>query len=180
MSRGFKKEEAPEDPIVVPPRAPLPVGVPNYVTPRGERLLREERAALTEERSRLAGLVGEMEEIRRKREVAAVAERLANLQARLSRTQVVDPSRQTRQGDHGSGEVVRFGAHVVLSAADGSERPFQIVGVDEADAASGRVAFTSPIARAVTGKRVGDVARLQTASGEETLVVLSVRYGDAA
>ena len=173
MSRAFTKDEAPEDPIVVPPRAPLPQGVPNYVTPRGERLLREERAALIDERSRLAGLAGDMEETRRKREVAANAEKLANLQARLARTQVVDPRRQ-------SAEAARFGAHVTLSGPDGSERQFQIVGVDEADAASGRVAFTSPIARAVMGKRVGDVARVQRAGGEEALVVHAIRYEDVA
>ncbi|HIG76217.1 MAG TPA: transcription elongation factor GreAB, partial [Bacteroidetes bacterium] len=105
-----------------------------------------------------------MEETERKRQLAAVAERLAMLQERLARTQLVDPSRQ-------SGEAVRFGAHVVLTGSDGSERRFQIVGVDEADAAEGRVAFTSPIARAVTGKKVGDAAELATASGTESLVV---------
>jgi transcription elongation factor GreB len=173
MSRAFTKDEAPEDPIVFPPRAPLPAGVPNYVTPRGERLLREERAALDAERSRLAGAAGEMEETQRKRELAAVAERISTLQARLSVTQLVDPRRQ-------SGEVARFGAHIVLGAADGSERRFQIVGVDEAEASEGRVAFTSPIARAVSGTRVGDVAVLKTASGEEQLVVHSIRYGEEA
>lgn len=172
MSRAFTKDEAPEDAIVVPPRAPLPAGVPNYVTPRGDRLLREEKAALVAERSRLAAASG-MEETERKRQLAAVAERLAMLQERLARTQLVDPRRQ-------SGEAVRFGAHVVLTGSDGSERRFQIVGVDEADAAEGRVAFTSPIARAVTGKKVGDAAELATASGTESLVVHAIRYGEEA
>ncbi len=106
MSRGFKKEEAPEDPIVVPPRAPLPAGVPNYVTPRGERLLREEKAALEDERSALAS--GGMEETERKRQMTALGERLQLLMQRLAQTQVVDPSRQRP-------EVARFGARVVLA-----------------------------------------------------------------
>ncbi|MEM1056745.1 MAG: GreA/GreB family elongation factor [Bacteroidota bacterium] len=172
MSRAFTKDEAPEDPIVVPPRAPLPAGVPNYVTPRGDCLLREERAELDAERSRL-GAASDMEETERKRQLAAAVERIANLRERLARTQVVDPSRQ-------SGEVVRFGAYVVLSASDGSERRFQIVGVDEAEPEAGRVAFTSPIARAVSGTGVGDVAVLRTASGEEQLVVHAIRYGEEA
>lgn len=168
MSRAFTKDEAPEDPIVVPPRAPLPASVPNYVTPRGERLLREEKAALEAERSRL-GASTDQEAAGRAREITALTERLAALQERLARTQVVDPSRQ-------SPEVVRFGAHVVLSAGDGSERRFQIVGVDEAEPEAGRVAFTSPLARAVNGSRVGDVAGVQTASGVERLVVHAIRY----
>ena len=113
-----------------------------------------------------------MEATERKRQMTALGEKIQMLHARLARTQVVDPSRQRP-------EVARFGAHVVLSAPDGSERAFQIVGVDEADAAKGLVAFTSPIARAVSGKKVGDVVTLSTASGEETLVVLRVEYGEA-
>lgn len=172
MSRAFTKDEAPEDAIVVPPRAPLPAGVPNYVTPRGDRLLREEKATLEAERSRL-GAATDLEATERMRQIAAVTERLSLLQQRLARTQVVDPARP-------STETVRFGAHVVLTSGDGSERRFQIVGVDEAEPEANRVAFTSPIARAVTGKRVGDVAELTTASGTEQLVIHAIRYGEAA
>lgn len=170
MSRGFKTEEAPEDPIVVPPRAPLPAGVPNYVTSRGEGLLRAELAALDAERSALAS--GGGEETERKRQITAVGERIRLLRQRLARTQVVDPERQ-RPG------VARFGAHVVLKDADGAKRAVQIVGVDEADAARGLVAFTSPIARAVVGASVGDTVTLRTASGEAEWVVASVAYGEA-
>ena len=42
MSKAFTKEDAPDVPLLVPPRAALPPGVPNYVTPRGLRLLRAE------------------------------------------------------------------------------------------------------------------------------------------
>ncbi|OZC03031.1 GreA/GreB family elongation factor [Rubricoccus marinus] len=170
MSRGFKKEEAPEDPIVVPPRAPLPAGVPNYVTPRGEGLLRDELAALDAERSALSS--GGGEETQRKREITAVGEKIRLLRQRLAQTQVVDPERQ-KPG------VARFGAHVTLSAADGNTRSVQIVGVDEADAARGLVAFTSPIARAVSGKSVGDAVVLKAGGTEEHLVVMSVAYGEA-
>lgn len=166
MSRAFTKEEAPEDPIVVPPRAPLPEGVPNYVTPRGEGLLRAERQRLVDERAALASGDGTG------RERSALTRRLAQLDARLARTRVVDPKRQRPA-------TARFGAHVALGAEDGSTRAFQIVGVDEAEPASGRIAFTAPLARAVSGKRVGDAVTLATASGDEVLVVQSVRYGEA-
>ena len=167
MSRAFTKEQDIEDAIVVPPRAPLPEGVANYVTPRGDRLLREERDALEAERSRWSAADGDPAE--RKRQIAALAERLSNLQQRLARTQVVDPKRQTH-------DVARFGAHVTLRDADGAERQIQIVGVDEADASEGRVAFTSPIARAVVGSREGDTVTLEAAGASEALTVVRIRY----
>ena len=170
MSRAFTKDEAPEAPLVVPPRAPLPEGVPNYVTPAGLAALRAERDALEAERAHLDTLDQTDDTVRRDRRL--VAGKLALLVARLAQARVVDPSRQTPG-------VVRFGATVRVDGAEG-ERTVQVVGVDEAAAAAGddplRVAFTSPIARALTGKGVGDTVRLQTPRGEETLVVRAVDY----
>ena len=59
----------------------------------------------------------------------------------------------------------------------GDERRLTIVGVDEADAANGRVAFVAPIARALLGCEVGEIATLQTPRGEELLEVVSVDDG---
>ena len=56
-------------------------------------------------------------------------------------------------------------------------RQIDILGVDEADATSGRIAFVAPLARALLGKRPGDVVSFRTPRGEEELEVLSVRYG---
>ena len=55
-------------------------------------------------------------------------------------------------------------------------RQIDIVGVDEADATSGRIAFVAPLARALLGKRAGDVVTLRTPRGEEELEVVSVTY----
>ena len=52
-----------------------------------------------------------------------------------------------------------------------------IVGVDEADATNGRIAFVAPLARALLGKRPGDVVTFRTPRGEEELEVVSVTYG---
>ncbi|MEM6327617.1 MAG: hypothetical protein AAF791_10910 [Bacteroidota bacterium] len=79
MSRAFTKDDAPEDAIVVPPRASLPAGIPNYVTPRSDRLLRDESATLEAERSRL-GAATDREATERKRLIAEVSERLSLLQ----------------------------------------------------------------------------------------------------
>ena len=170
MSRAFVKDDAPDGPPIIPPRAPLPAGVPNYVTPRGLALLHEERAALEAERARRA--VEHGEDAERQRERTVVAGRLAALTERLALARLVDPKKQAP-------DTVRFGATVTVQTDTGEERRFQIVGVDEAEAAAGRVAFTVPIARAVTGKQVGETTTVSTPQGEEVLTVMSVSYNAA-
>jgi transcription elongation factor GreB len=142
MSRAFVKEGAHTEAELVPPRAPLPEGAPNWVTPRGWRLLLEERTELAAERER------------RQAEGAnhdAIIERLEDLQARIATAHVITAGR--------CDGVVRFGATVEVARVgrDAGTAPqrLTIVGVDEADPATGRVAFVSPIARALLGVAVG-------------------------
>jgi len=167
MSKAFTREDAPEVPLVVPRRSPLPADVPNYVTARGLRLLRDEQTALDAEHARLA--VEDADDAERARRLAVVRERQRELGERLASAVLVDPRVQPH-------DEVRFGATVTVTTADGAPRRFTIVGVDEADAAQGRVAFLAPIARAVLGARVGDVAALQTARGEDELQVTAIAY----
>lgn len=164
MSRAFVKEESSEPPLLVP-RAHLPVGVSNYVTRRGLALLREERSAL--EMTRPAGTGAT--EAGAATELAAYHARLAALDARIASALLVDPATLPQ-------DQVRFSASVTVRSADGSERRYQIVGVDEADAAAGRIAFTAPLARALSGKRVGDVITLQRAQGDEELEISGLDY----
>jgi len=164
MSRAFVKEGAPEVPIVIPPRPALPAGVPNYVTPRGLAALRAERAGLEAER---AAIDLEDPDASRTREV--LTGRLGGLVERIARARVVDPAAIDRPE-------ARFGATVTVRHPDGTERTVQIVGVDESDSNAGLVAFTSPLARAVTGKEAGDAAVLKTPSGDVPLEVVAVRY----
>ncbi|MGB3545275.1 GreA/GreB family elongation factor [Rubrivirga sp.] len=163
MSRAFVKEGAPEVPLVVPPRPPLPDGVPNYVTPTGLVALRAEKSALEAERR---GLEGDADESTRQREW--ITGRLRDLVERIARSKVVDPSTLERSD-------VRFGATVTILRG-GDEQTFQIVGVDEASARDDAVAFTSPIARAVLAKSAGDAATLSTPKGEDRLEVVAVQY----
>lgn len=172
MSKAFTRDDAPGEPVVIPSRAPLPPGVPNYVTDRGMALLRLEQTNLEAERARLAAGKGE-DEAERRRRMAVLDARIAELNARIASAVVVD--RQSQPQDE-----VRFGASVRLrpTAENGpfEERHYHIVGVDEADAASGRIAFVAPIARAILGKRVGDVASVHTARGDEELEIVSIEY----
>jgi transcription elongation factor GreB len=170
VSKAFTKEESAEALVVVPPRAPLPPGVPNYVTPRGLERLRAEARDLAEERSAAeTGLQG----ADRTRALAVLARRRADLDERIASAVVVEAPEQPS-------EEVRFGAEVTVRGEDGDERRYTIVGVDEADARSGLIAFVSPVARALLGRQVGDAATVVTPRGSEELEVISVDYATPA
>ena len=172
MSRAFVKDDAPEAPPIIPPRAPLPPGVPNYVTPRGLARLRAEREELETERARVHALPPDAPE--RQRDLAVLAGRLAALDERIASARPVDPAEQPP-------DEVRFGATVGLRPTGGGpERRYTIVGVDETSVAEGRIPFTAPVARALVGRRAGETARLRTPRGEETVEIVSIAYGDAA
>jgi transcription elongation factor GreB len=168
VSKAFTSEETPDGEIVVPPRAPLPEGAPNWVTPRGLRRLRAELADLEADRARAQDSADEPERTRR---LAVLGARVAELSARLASARLVPPPDSPP-------DKVRFGTTVRLRTTTGpragEERKFQIVGVDEADPDAGRVAFTSPIARAVLGRAVGEETTLRLPRGEESLEILAV------
>lgn len=171
MSRAFVKDESWEEPVIAP-RAPLPDGVPNYVTPRGLQLLRDEQAEI-EARRQAIDSDAALEDDERRRRGSVLATRLRDLVTRIAIAEVVVPGVAAH-------DAVRFGARVTLrttaGGTDGEERRLRIVGVDEADPDQDRVAFTSPIAQAVLGKRIGQSARLRAAGGEETLRIEAIEY----
>jgi transcription elongation factor GreB len=152
MSKAFGSEETKDPPPVVAPRSPIPHGVSNYVTLRGLALLREELGALEAS--------------------GAPAARVAELEERVRTATLVDPSSQPK-------DEVRFGARVVVRGESGIERRYQLVGIDEADAPQGKIAFIAPLARALLGKKLGETAVVHTPQGEEELKVLSIEYDPA-
>ncbi len=97
--------------------------------------------------------------------------RIAELEGKLSTSQIIDPA--TIDAD---GRVV-FAATVDLEDLESGEKvSYQIVGVDEADLKEMKVSITSPIARAMIGKYAGDVVEVQAPSGIREYEVLDVRY----
>jgi len=97
--------------------------------------------------------------------------RIADLEAKLSNAQIIDPS--TLDAD---GRCV-FGATVeVEDLENGQVVNYQIVGDDEADIKSGKISISSPIARALIGKYAGDTAQVQAPGGIREYEVLDVRY----
>jgi len=169
VSKAFTKDEgsASDDPVVVPPRASLPDGATNYVTPRGLRLLREELAALDVERESSSTRPTDDPEHRRLRLILDA--RVAALAERIATATLVDP----RATSH---DEVRFGARVTVRDDEGKERTVRIVGVDESDVTRGDIAFVAPLARALLGKRRGEAALVRTPRGEEELEVIEIDY----
>lgn len=162
MSRGFVREDDQEEAPFVPPRAPLPDGMTNYVTPRGLARLHAERSTLERARAEAGG-----SDMERRRTQAEIDGRLALLNERIVTARLVEPA-------VGTPDEVRFGHTVRYREPDGTERRFAIVGVDEADVKEGRIAFTSPLARVLIGKRAGEQADLPLGGATRTLTVLAI------
>lgn len=96
--------------------------------------------------------------------------RVAELEDKLSRADIIDISKL-------SGNTVKFGATVTLLDEDTEEEvKYQIVGDFEADVKAGRISINSPIARALIGKREGDVVQVTTPGGTKSLEIVAVRY----
>lgn len=96
--------------------------------------------------------------------------RLAELEDKLARAQVIDVSRL-------SGDQVKFGATVsVVDEDTEAEAAYKIVGDDEADVKSGKISLSSPIARALINKEVGDVVEVNAPGGIKTYEILKVEW----
>lgn len=95
---------------------------------------------------------------------------LLQLDQRIASARVIDPATQPK-------ETVHFGAHVLLQMLPSEKtQQFQIVGVDEADLKKGKIAFTSPLAKALSLKKAGDIAELHLAQGKRSFKVISISY----
>lgn len=100
--------------------------------------------------------------------------RVAELEDRLSRAEVIDVSKL-------SGQKVKFGATVTVVDEDTEdEQSYQIVGDFEADVKEGRVSLSSPIARALIGKEVGDTVEVATPGGGKSYEILKVAFVEHA
>lgn len=97
--------------------------------------------------------------------------RILEIESKMAAAQVIDPSTLDAEGR------VVFGATVDLEDEDsGAKVTYQIVGDDEADLKLGLISISSPIARALIGKVVGDVAEVRAPGGVKHYEVLAVRY----
>ncbi len=96
--------------------------------------------------------------------------RVAEIEDKLSRAEVIDISKL-------KGAVVKFGATVTLADEDTEEKvTYRIVGTDEADINARLLSITSPLARALIGKKTGDTAEVATPGGHKSYAIVRVRY----
>lgn len=137
------------------------------------RLRTEERPAVIRAiaDAREHGDISENAEYHAARERQSFIEgRLVELEDIISRAQVIDTSGL-------SGDVVRFGATVLLCDEDTEEEfRYTLVGSHEADAANGRLSVTSPLGRALIGKRLGDIVEVTAPRGSRSYEVVQIAY----
>lgn len=146
MSVAFTKEQDYEATAADLPDRPVS-SHPNLVTPEGLAMIDAELAA-AQSAYRAAQAAGDVAEDR-----TAMARATRDLRYWTSRRATA----QLVEQELGTGKVV-FGGKVTFERDDGREQTFRIVGEDEADPAEGRVSYVSPLAQALMGKEVGDVA----------------------
>jgi transcription elongation factor GreA len=153
------------------------------LTARGAALLRDELKKLKRvDRPRVVRAIAEARahgDLRENAEYHAAKDqqgfieaRIREIESKLSHAQIIDVSKVDAGGR------VVFGSTVVLHDHDSdAEITYQIVGEDEADIREGRVSFTSPVARALIGRREGEDVTVRTPAGERDYEILEVRYG---
>ena len=149
------------------------------MTAKGLAALEDELKRLKQERpliSKAIGIAREHGDLSENAEYHAAKERQGMIEARLkdvegiiSHAQVIDPSGQ----DTGQ---VRFGLTVVLADTESDEKvTYKILGEDEANVSEGKISVTSPVARALLGKSVGDEIKVSVPRGTREFEILEIR-----
>jgi transcription elongation factor GreA len=154
----------------------------NPITPGGAARLREELITLKSvERpaviqaiatAREHGDLKENAEYHAARDKQSFIEgRIKEIEDKLARAEVIDPSKL-------AGDRAAFGATVTVSNADtGEQSVYRILGADESDLAKGSISVTSPLARSLIGKQVGDEVKVRMPGGERTYEILDIAFG---
>jgi transcription elongation GreA/GreB family factor len=153
MSRAFVKEQ--DNPVEELPERQISKH-PNDVTPEGAARIDVELAA-----ARTAYAAAQNSGDRAA--LASASRDVRYWSSRRANARIIPPPK-----DH---DRVHFGATVKVARDDGREQAFRIVGEDEADPAQGSISHVSPLARAMFGKRVGDVVR--AGAGEAEILCIS-------
>lgn len=145
----------------------------------GYRMMEEEASRLKLERPQVIDAIEEARahgDLSENAEYHAAKERqgqieamIADLEDRMSRAQVIDPTTL-------SGDKVVFGATVHLLDEDDKPIKYQIVGQTEADAKSGKISYNSPLGRALIGRKVDDEVEVTVPSGDRYYVVAKIEF----
>ena len=153
MSRGFVKEGDQEEVPMILPRAFLPSGTPNYVTPEGLKRLQDEMESLKKEWTDAGSNYVTKNYLDAKMRL---------LSERINSAVLIDNTKANP-------DVVSFGMYVKYN-----DKVIRIVGVDEADASKGLISFISPIAKALIGKKKGDKFEIKVPRGTEIVEIFEI------
>jgi len=166
MSRGFVKEDDQEEVPIVPQRAFLPEGVTNFVTRAGMDQLLGEKQTLMLEKDSLTGT----SEHEKRITLNYINAKLQLLNNRIAEARIVDLKEQPQKE-------IRFGASVTLKTeVSVKTQVFQIVGVDEANIAQGKISFISPFAKALINKKVGNKITLKRDKVDIVFEIMEIAY----
>ncbi|MEM8725896.1 MAG: transcription elongation factor GreA [Pseudomonadota bacterium] len=136
------------------------------------KTLREERPKIVDaiEEARAHGDLSENAEYHAAKERQGQVEAMiGDIEGKISRAQIIDPTSL-------SGDKIVFGSTVTLLDDDDKPIKYQIVGETEADAAAGRISFSSPLARAMIGKQVDDEIEVTVPSGDKFYLVEKIEF----
>jgi len=164
VSRAFVKgddsdlsgEELPERPI-----SPYP----NYVTVRGLAQLRSKYDSLVARHAELKAAAEDFD----KPKLSEIERDLRYFAQRLESAILVDVANEPR-------DEVHFGATVKAETDEGEVQHFTIVGEDEADVATGKVSWLSPLAKAMIGAKAGDTVKWRRPAGDTELEIIEIHY----
>lgn len=164
MSRGFVKEDDQEEVPLVPPRADLPAGTENFVTQNGMDALLEEKEDLLRQQESL-DLSHEKEYRISFNHINA---KLQLLNERITSAKIIDQKKLPEDEIH-------FGVTVTFKNIETNiNQTFQLVGVDEANISKGKLAFTTPLAKALLHKKVGEKTILKLGEKENIFEIVKI------
>ena len=147
-----------------------------------QRLEEELRQLKTAERPAVIRLISEARshgDLSENAEYHAARERQSFIEGRIAELEEIIASAEVIDPASLSGEHIKFGAHVwILDEETEREFTYQIVGMHEADIRHGRLSISSPLAKALIGKKVGDSVSVPAPSGDKSYEVLGVRFGE--
>jgi transcription elongation factor GreB len=169
MSRGFVKEDDLEHAGTDVPERPISAH-PNYVTANGYAQLQADAARLEQV---IVALKTKKDDQQTQQQLAIANRDLRYVAARLEHAHLVKAV--SYKPDAASEQVV-FGATVTVEDENGDACSYQIVGEDEADIKLHKVSWTSPLAKALIGQKVGDSVVWARPAGNTVLEIIAIDY----
>lgn len=170
----------PRDDRIVSKKYAIMILEKNYITPKGEKLLKEElHKLLYKERPEMvktvtwAASLGDRSEnadyIYGKRRLKEIDTRIHQIQQKMENLEVIDPTTITSSS-------VKFGATVTLEDEDGKQVTYQIVGADESNPSNGSISWQSPLAKSLLGKSEGELVIVKRPKGTVEYQIIKIEY----